>query len=229
MTSNEGNSKEEEIAAFLQHDHSAKKVSFDPVESSSFTLGQDMGGGLADSMSSVDSRECRSASKPVSGICGDKPVGAGSITGLTIPDFVFSRPRETRVAKDMPAEDLPEEWYHFDNGCRSGNMKIPHHDVEYERQLQNHLRWTSDNQEIMLVHRKKTKLEKDAYDKSFLVYRAHLARTLDPSIWNKDNIKDHPAYEPDWPWALLPHPSENWGAGYHEPNRNCPICEDYSR
>ena len=228
MTSNKGNSKEEEFAAIMRPSDSANQNSLNGEEPLSIES-EDTTRKMARSSSAKDISEQHPVSKQANDTDSNAIAISRSITGLELPRFVHLLPNETQIAKDSPAEDPPEGWYHFDNGCRSGNRKVPHRDTEYERQLQKHTKWNSDNQEISLVHRAKAMLEKDAYDKCFLVYRAHLARTLDVSEWNRENIKECSAYEPDWPWALLPHPSEGWGAGYHEPSRSCPICEDYSR
>ena len=31
----------------------------------------------------------------------------------------------------------------------------------------------------------------------------------DPNIWNRDNIHDHPHYDPRYPWALIGHPDDS--------------------
>ena len=229
MTSNDGNSKEEEVGASVPPTHDANKDSDHAEEGSSITNSANKLDGLANIVPAAESKEQGSTSKPANGRWSDTPINKKSITGSNIPEFLSLQPNEVRIAESTSAEDVPTGWYRFDNGCRSGKKKIPQRDIEYERQLSNHAKWTSDNQEVQTAHRVKAKLEKDAYDRCFLVYRAHLARTLKSGEWNKDNIKEHPAYESEWPWALLPHPSEDWNAGYHEPSRNCPTCEDYSR
>lgn len=152
-----------------------------------------------------------------------------SITGLEIPDFVLTRSHDMWIMKDTPAEMLPEGWYHYDNGCRYGNAKIPRSIREYESEVRKHTRRGPDGELYPHGHRLKAKLEKDAYDKCFLIYRSHVGRTIDLNKWNRDNIKQHSAYESDWPWALLPHPSEGWNAGFHPENRDCAVCEDFSR
>ena len=38
--------------------------------------------------------------------------------------------------------------------------------------------------------------------------------TIDHSVWNLSNIKEHPDYDPDWPYALVPHPCDSdFGSG----------------
>ena len=38
--------------------------------------------------------------------------------------------------------------------------------------------------------------------------------TLDHDVWNLSNIKEHPDYDPDWPYALVPHPCDSdFGSG----------------
>ena len=38
--------------------------------------------------------------------------------------------------------------------------------------------------------------------------------TIDRSVWNLSNIKEHPDYDPDWPYALVPHPCDSdFGSG----------------
>lgn len=229
MTSNDGNSKEEEITSLVHPSGSAKEALLSNEENLGTTASEDMLSETTDSLSAMYGREQLSVSQTAIGSREGPTAITKSITGLTIPHFVHPQSGETQIRDETPAEDLPEGWYHFDNGCCAGNIKIPQHDVEYERQLQKHKRWTSDNEGDSFNHRLKAALEKDAYDRCFLVYRAHVARSLDTNRWNKDNIKEHPAYENEWPWALLTHPSEGWDTGYHESSRDCPLCEDYSR
>lgn len=31
----------------------------------------------------------------------------------------------------------------------------------------------------------------------------------DPSVWNRDNIRNHPDYDPSYPWALIGHPDDS--------------------
>lgn len=31
----------------------------------------------------------------------------------------------------------------------------------------------------------------------------------DPTIWNRDNIRNHPDYDPSYPWALIGHPDDS--------------------
>ena len=227
MTSNEGNSKEEEATVLKQP--------MDDIDVSSAAHEKITGrpevvpGGSVHRLSSSGKEERVSTSTPANGIRSYTTTTAKLPTGLATPHFVHPRSDEMWITKDTPASALPEGWYHYDNGCRYGNAKIPHHDHEYERELQKHAGWTSEGQLDNHDHHMKSNIEKDAYEKCFLVYRAHIARTIDLSKWNKDNIKQHPAYEPEWPWALLPHPSEGWDAGFHGRDRNCTICEDYSR
>ena len=40
-----------------------------------------------------------------------------------------------------------------------------------------------------------------------------IAKTLDHSIWNYNNIHEHPEYDPDWPYALTGHPMDSDWAG----------------
>ena len=228
MTSNEGNSKEEETVALTQPAYDVNVTSASN-EKDRGKQKEVASGGSVSNFSSSENGERLSVGKPANGIRSYTTTAAKSVTGLAIPQFVHPRTYEMWITQDTPAEELPEGWYHYDNGCRYGNAKIPQHDYEYEREVQMHTRWTLEGQLDSSDHRMKSNFEKDAYDKCFLVYRAHLARTIDFSKWNKDNIKQHPAYEPEWPWALLPHPSEGWGAGFHDRSRNCNICEDYSR
>ena len=38
--------------------------------------------------------------------------------------------------------------------------------------------------------------------------------SIDHSVWNSDNIKEHPDHDPDWPYGLVPHPLDSqWGSG----------------
>lgn len=38
--------------------------------------------------------------------------------------------------------------------------------------------------------------------------------TIDHSVWNLSNIKEHQDYDPDWPYALVPHPYDSdFGSG----------------
>ena len=40
-----------------------------------------------------------------------------------------------------------------------------------------------------------------------------IAKGLDRSVWNHQNIKEHPDFEPSWPFALLGHPLDSDWAG----------------
>lgn len=40
-----------------------------------------------------------------------------------------------------------------------------------------------------------------------------IAKDLDRSVWNYDNIHEHPDYDPDWPYALTGHPKDSDWAG----------------
>ena len=228
MPSNGGNSKEVEVANVEQ-----------PVTKANMTL-PGIGRGydseeaaascdLKEMTSTVDMGEACLTSTPANDIPSYLTTAKNSITGLRIPDYVHPRPHEMWITKDTPIERLPEGWYHYDNGCRYGNAKTPHSDRAYERELQRHTGRVPDGQSYSHDHRMKAELEKSNYDKCLLTYRAHIARTINLSKWDKDSIKQHFAYEPDWPWALLPHPSEGWSAGFHDERRDCHICEAFSR
>ena len=228
MPSNGGYSKEEEVAAIEQsatdtNVNSPRNERGDDKEEAPASCD------LMDSTSINDHNEICSTSTPTNDIRSHTIPARKSITGLTIPDHVHPRPHEMWITQDTPVEELPEGWYHYDNGCQYGNAKVPQADREYERELQKHTKRALDGQLYPYDHRMRANLEKDNYDKCSLIYRAHIARTIDLSKWNKDNIKQHPAFEHDWPWALLPHPSEGWSAGFHDESRNCNTCEPFSR
>ena len=229
MTSNKGNSKEEEAVALTQPVYGVSVIPSGDENNVGRQKEEVASDGSVRVLSTIENGDRLSTGTPANGIRTFTTTAAKSVTGLVIPQFVHPRPHEMWITRNTAAEELPEGWYHFDNGCHYGNAKIPQHDYEYERELQKYTRWNPEGQVNSYDHRMKSNLEKDAYERCFLVYRAHVARSIDLSKWNKDNIKQHPAYEPDWPWALLPHPSEGWGAGFHDPNRKCNICEDYSR
>ena len=40
-----------------------------------------------------------------------------------------------------------------------------------------------------------------------------IAKNLDRSVWNYDNIQEHPDYDPNWPYALTGHPADSDWAG----------------
>lgn len=228
MASNGGNSKEEEFARIEQPASQANMTSRDSErghKSEEAAASCDRKG----IMSSIDLGEVCLTSTPANDMPSYLTTAKKSITGLTIPDHVHPRPDEMWITKDTPVKELPEGWYHYDNGCRYGNAKTPHSDRAYERELLRHTGRTSDDQSYSHDHRMKAELEKSNYDKCLLTYRAHIARTINLSNWDKDSIKQHSAYEPDWPWALLPHPSEGWSAGFHDERRDCNICEAFSR
>lgn len=228
MPSNGGNSREEEVAAIAQKVAKAKMISHSTGDDSDH-MEEATSFDLMETTSTNDPTTMSSTNTPANDIRSYTTTAGQSVTGFTIPDHVHPRPHELWITKDTPAEALPQGWYHYDNGCRYGNAKIPHSDREYERELQKHIGRALDGQLYPYDHRMKATLEKSNYDKCLLIYRAHIARTIDFRKWNKDNIKEHLSYEHDWPWALLPHPSEGWSAGFHDERRDCNICEAFSR
>ena len=148
-----------------------------------------------------------------------------SITGLPLPHFIHPI-AISGLSDETPADQLPANWYHFDTGCRHGNDVIPYRDYPYERALIAHTKIPANDE----ATRVKAHKELILYEKLFLIYRKHVARTLDKSKWNHGNIKEHPAYEPDWPYALLGHPTDSEiGPGNHAASSDCGICKAYAR
>lgn len=229
MPSNGGNSKGKGEAVAIEPDDITSKTSSPSSGNGRSDGEQATAFGLIENTPAKDRSDIISTSTPANDIRSYATTAGKSVTGHTIPAHVHPGSHEMWITKDTPAEKLPKTWYHYDNGCRYGNAKVPHPDREYERQLRRHMCQTLDGQSYTDDHLMKAALEKSNYDKCLLIYRTHIARTIDLNKWDKETIKEHHSYEQDWPWALLPHPAEGWSAGSHEGGRECNICDAFSR